>query len=264
LKKQPQDLYRELEKGFFLSSMMGVTDGAFCAQRSQGCAMVQLGAYLAEPAASPEEHGRDARSFLPAAPQACADFLAGECRVARGSSGVATCLNLATLRLEWGLEAAERFGQAGGGLVELNVHGGYRRYVEQGKLRAMVLPEHQDELFRWVEALAGLEVPLIVKFNAQYQRTALLHVLERMAALGVFGMHLNVRDEATRQPDVAFIHSTRERYPGFLLISGYVRSAADAWAAFEAGADMVGIAAPAIEDATYVRRIAEAFRAEHG
>ena len=32
-------LYGRLQGGFFLSSMMGVTDGPFCAQRSAGCAM---------------------------------------------------------------------------------------------------------------------------------------------------------------------------------------------------------------------------------
>ena len=44
--------YGKLRNGFFLSSMMGLTDGLYCAQRSKGCAMVQLGAYLAEPTAT--------------------------------------------------------------------------------------------------------------------------------------------------------------------------------------------------------------------
>ena len=53
----------------FLSSMMGITDGAWCATRSAGCAMVQLGAYLAEPGATADEMGQDAASFLPADPK---------------------------------------------------------------------------------------------------------------------------------------------------------------------------------------------------
>ena len=49
------ELQKRLKGGFFVSSMMGVTDGAFCARvlgtRQQGappCAMVQTGAYLGE------------------------------------------------------------------------------------------------------------------------------------------------------------------------------------------------------------------------
>lgn len=259
--KRSSDLYRILENGFFLSSMMGITDGAFCSQRSKGCVMVQLGAYLAEPTASAEEQGPDTRSFLPPDPEACANFLADECRRARSLSDVVTCMNLATPRLEWGLEAAEHFRQAGGDLVELNVHGGYRRYLEQGKLRAMVLPEHQSELFRWVEALTALEIPLIVKFHGQSDRQHLLPVLEKMANLPLFGVHINVRDDRTKRPNVDLVRTIKSKYPDFLLVSGYVRSAADAQALLRAGAHMVGIAAPAIEDADYIHRVAEAFKA---
>ena len=261
MKKRPSDLYRMLENGFFLSSMMGITDGAFCSQRSKDCVMVQLGAYLAEPTASAEEQGPDTRSFLPPDPEACTNFLADECRRARSLSDAVTCMNLATPRLEWGLEAAEHFRQVGGDLVELNVHGGYRRYLEQGKLRAMVLPEHQSELFRWVEALTALEIPLIVKFHGQSDRQHLLPVLEKMANLPLFGVHINVRDDRTKRPDVDLVRTIKSKYPDFLLVSGYVRSAADAQALLRAGAHMVGIAAPAIEDAGYIHRVAEAFKA---
>jgi tRNA-dihydrouridine synthase len=154
-----RELGAKLRNGFFLSSMMGVTDGAFCAQRCAGCAMVQLGAYLAEPTAGPKEIGPHTSSFLPADPDAWTTFLARECQEARGGTGIAIALNLATLRLEWAMEAGRCFAQAGGDALELNVHGGYGRYLKRGKLRAMVEPEHQPELYRWVEALAGLWRP---------------------------------------------------------------------------------------------------------
>ena len=256
------ELRAKLSKGFFLSSMMGVTDGAFCAQRSAGCAMVQLGAYLAEPTASAEDIGPHASSFLPADPDAWTAFLARECQEARRGTGVAIGLNLAALQLEWALAAGRSFAQAGGDVLELNVHGGYGRYLRQGKLRAMVQPEHQPELYRWVEALTGLEVPLIVKFHGQSDRTPLLSVLVKMAELAPFGVHLNVRAQDSQEPDLALTRTAREHYPGFLLVSGYVRSPADAAALFGAGADMVGIAAPAMDDADYIGNIAAAYQAE--
>ncbi len=240
----------------FLSSMMGITDGAFCASRSAGCAMVQLGAYLAEPGATAGEMGRDAASFLPADPEACTSFLSKECTRARGSSNLTVCLNLATPRLEWALEAARCFHRAGGDLLELNAHGGYKRYLDQGKLRANVLPEHRDELVRWSEALCALEIPLIVKVNAQHDRPEVCLALEALAHLPLWGVHINVRDPETETPDLAFVREARALVPGKLLVSGYVRSAADVRACLEAEADMVGIAAPAIDDAGYIGRIA--------
>ena len=59
-------LEQQLKGGFFLSSMMGITDGAFCARTLEGdhrTAMVQTGAYLAEPSATAEDKGADARCF---------------------------------------------------------------------------------------------------------------------------------------------------------------------------------------------------------
>jgi tRNA-dihydrouridine synthase len=252
-------LYRTLKGGFFLSSMMGITDGPFCAKQSEGCAMVQLGAYLAEPTATAEDMGPDARCFLPADPEACAAFLAEDVRQAKRLCDVMTCMNLATPRLEWGLEAAQAFGQASGDVVELNVHGAYGRYLEQGKLCAMVLPQHQGELFRWVRAFVQGDVPLIVKFHGQSERAHLLPVLDEMARQAPFGVHVNVRDDRTKRPNCDLVRLVREHYSGFLLVSGYVRSAGDARALLDAGADMVGIAAPTRGDAGYIRRIAEAF-----
>ncbi len=254
------DLQARLRGGLFLSSMMDITDGAFCASRSAGCAMVQLGAYLAEPTAGPREKGSSARSFLPPDPAEAAAFLAREVRAARGTRDVVTCLNLATPRLEWGLEAARGFAAGGGDLVELNVHGGYGRYLREGKLRAMVLPENQPELFRWVEAFAALEVPLVVKFHGPTGRELLPGVLDLLQAFDLFGVHVNVRRPHARTPDLALARELKAHYPGFFLASGYVRSADDARALLAAGANMVGIAEPAIEDAGYIQRIAEALQ----
>lgn len=261
MRSQFEDLANRLRGGLFLSSMMGITDGAFCAQRSAGCAMVQLGAYLAEPTATAEEMGRDAASYLPGDPAACTRFLADECAAARQSPDMVVALNLATPRLAWGLEAAACFARAGGDLVELNAHGSYSRYLELGKLRAMVRPEHRDELLRWVDALNQIEIPLVVKFNGQSDRAHLWSALEEMAARAVPSVHLNVRARETRSPDLSLVQEARARYAGLLLVSGYVRSAPDARACLEAGADAVGIADPTQGQAGYIDRIAQALRA---
>ena len=247
-------LYNRLRKGFFLSSMMGTTDGSFCSERSEGCITVQLGAYLAEPPAS-----RQQKYFLPPTSEECVKFLAEECRKAKSASEVFTCLNLATPKLDWGLDAAECFHKARGDFVELNVHGAYEPYLRLGKLRAMVLPENRSELFSWIEAFAELEIPLIVKFREgvidDYSP-----VLSKIKDFDLFGIHFNVRNEATKRPDFEFIRDIKRRYPFFLLASGYIRSGVDAKMLFEAGADMVGIAEPTIKDPRYISKIADELR----
>jgi tRNA-dihydrouridine synthase len=263
MKKAFEDAYRELRNGFFLSSIQGKTDGVFCSERSEGCVMIQLGLYLAEPPAYGKARGPYRWSFLPPDPKECTDFLAEECRKAKGVSRVLTCLNLAAPRLEWGLQAAESFLKAGGDFIELNVHGAYWRYLEVGKMRAMVLPENQSELFKWIEAFTKLEIPLIVKFYGKSNRRPLLQVLGEMMNFSVFGVHINVRSEKTKKPDFGFVRRMRGKYSGFLLASGYVRSATDAKELFEAGADMVGIAEPTIEDSKYIHRITEELKAKH-
>jgi SAM-dependent methyltransferase len=241
-----------LKYGLFLSSMMGITDGKFCAERSAGCRMVQLGAYLAEPTASQTEKGDQSGFFLPADWDSCTQFLAEQCNAARSLNDVMICLNLATPRLEWGVKAARCFKQAGGDFVELNVHGGYQRYLEQGKLRAMILPENQSELFRWVNAFSNLDIPLIVKLNGQFDRPHFIQTLEKMKNFSLYGLHVNIR-HPSQKPDLALIKQVRVLHDGLLLVSGNIRSGTDAYSAFIAGADMVGIAEPTIADADYIR-----------
>ena len=239
-----------LRKKLFLSSMMGVTDGSFCSERSEGCAMVQIGAYLAEPPAYPET-----KSVLPQGEKECIDFLTQECRRARESSTVQVCLNLATPRLEWGLDASECFYKAGGDIVELNLHGGHQPYLRLGKANAMVLPENRSELFRWLEVFSDMEIPVIVKFRegiiADYGP-----VLDNIAMLNLFGVHFNIRDEQTKGPNLEFVAAIKEEYSFFLLVSGYIRSSEMAKNLFEAGADMVGFAEPTIKDSKFISRVA--------
>jgi len=246
-----KELQEEMRGKLFLSSMLYVTDGSFCSERSEGCVMVQIGAYLAEPPAY-----KKFASVLPSERQKCIQFLAEECRKAKSRSDVYVCLNLATPKLKWGIEAAEAFKEAGGDLVELNVHGSYERYLKLGLLRAMVLPENRPKLIRWLKAFSELDIPVIVKFRMgvvpDYPS-----ILEEIADLNLFGVHFNVRNESTKKPDFRFVEDIREKCPFFLLISGYVRSADDARRLFSAGADIVGIAEPTIKDPRFIAKIAE-------
>jgi tRNA-dihydrouridine synthase len=243
----PQELRIKLRGGLFLSSMMGITDGKFCAERGQGCAMVQLGAYLAEPT----EYGNE-DWFLPPHSAECTAFFREELSHLK-KLDVSTCLNLATPKLEWGLQAAECFNNASGDLVELNVHGGYQPYLEQGKLRAMVLPENRAELYRWVKAFSELDIPLIVKFRAGFIEDY-TPILDKIKEYDVFGIHFNIADEERKRPDVEFLTGAK-RGPYMLLISGYARTHKDVEELLAAGADMVGIASPTRENALFIQQI---------
>ena len=242
-----QKLKNQLRKGIFLSSMMGITDGKFCAQRGEGCHMVQIGAYLAEP----PKYGTE-KWFLPPNPADCIKFFRNELEHLK-TLDVVNCLNLATPNLDWGLDAATCFHNAGGDIVELNVHGSYRPYLEQGKLKAMVLPENRTELFEWIEAFSKLEIPLIVKFRAGYIENY-SPILEKIKRYNIFGIHFNVGIEENRKPDFEFVEKcTRNSY--LLLISGCLRTRKDVKMMFDAGADVVGLARPTRDNASFIQHL---------
>ncbi|MCE7981998.1 MAG: hypothetical protein DYG89_12450 [Caldilinea sp. CFX5] len=249
--------YRDLRQGFFLSAMQEVTDGQFCVERGEGCAMVQLGIWFAEPTATPKEKGLYVRTFLPDNPDEYLPFFAKELQVIQQSCQTYTCLSLAALELQWALQAAESFYQAGGDFVELNVHGGYWRYLIEGKMRAMVLAEQQAELFTWVKAFTALPIPLILKFHGKHNRRLLLQALDQLITYDLFAIHMDIRDAKTKKPDLPFVHKLKATYPWFLLVSGYVRSPDDVQALFAAGVDMIGIAEPTLHDAQYIAKLAK-------
>ena len=164
-------------------------------------------------------------------------------------------MNLATPRLEWGLDASECFYKAGGDIVELNIHGGYQPCLRLGKINAMVLPENRPELFRWLEAFSDVKIPVIVKSRegivADYGP-----ILDNIVKLNLLGVHFNIRNEQTKVPNLEFVKTIKEKYSFFLLVSGYVRSSEMARKFFEAGADMVGFAEPTIKDSKFISRVA--------
>lgn len=254
------EIQGKLRNGFFLSSMGGITDGAFCASRGRGCVMVQLGAYLAEPPA----YGLSIHRLpvLPPDRDRCIDFLRSEFSKVRSVLGdIHVCLNLATPKLEWGLEAAEYFYEAGGDIIELNFHGTYEPYYRIGRLRAMVLPDNRSELFRWLEAFADLDKPVIAKFRAgvipDYSP-----IMDYIESLDLFGVHFNIRGVDGR-PDYRFLEDLRRMYPEeFILVSGYIWSVEAAKRAFQLGVDMIGIAEPTREDPNFIERIVAKIREE--
>ena len=244
------NLYERLRNGLFLSSMIGKTDGAFCAERGRGCAMVQLGAYLAEPPAY------KVRPYvLPPERDECVQFLKAEFMKVKESFDTVVCVNLATPELDWGIKAAECVDLAGGDILELNIHGGYKPYFERGRLRAMVLPENRGELFKWLSEFSRLDIPVIVKFRKGFIDDY-SPILDRVVDMDLFGVHFNVRDDISKRPDFNFVRWIKENYDLFLLVSGYVRSANDVVKLFKCGADMVGIAEPVLTDPNYIQRIA--------
>jgi len=250
LENKLTQIRQNLRKRLFLSSMMEITNGFFCAERAKGCGMVQMGAYLAEPPAY-----RARKSVLPPGEKECIDFFSKECRKIRNNSPkVYICLNLATPELQWGLEATECFYKAGGDIVELNIHGGYEPYLRLGKIRAMVLSENREELFRWLQAFSELSIPTIVKFR-EGVIPDYAPILDKIVNLNLLGVHFNIREEKNKKPDFDFVRNIKRRYSFFLLVSGYVRTSDAVKRLFEAGADMVGFAQPTIKDPEFINKI---------
>lgn len=248
-----------LRGGLFLSSMMGVTTGAWCAAHGRGAAMVQMGAYVLD---APEPR---AGGFWPdSRPEALAAHLRAEFEAFRSSlGGGGAPLVSANVFLceEKSVETSARaFTEAGGDLYELNVHGGIGGDRERGTGRFMFLPEHAEKLHRWVARLAATGVPLIVKAKSGVRADYAPH-LERFEEAGVLAFHVNVRDEARGAQDLAALEAIRARTGLLLLASGYATDMRSVRRLFDAGADAVGIAEAARRESGLFLRLAAEARA---
>ena len=247
-------LREELAKGIFLSSMMGVTDGAYVAAHGRGGQMVQIGALIADL----HDRSHEARYLLPEEQGDMVEVLGREVEAANeGVPGVPVCLNAAPGDLESALRMARAFHEAGGAIFELNCHGGYGKLLSRGLLGAMVRPEHRKTMVEWLRALCSTAIPVVAKFNGTDTDTDFVGVLEEISDVrGLCGVHFNVRDDSSRSPNLALVKSVRPHIPGMLWCSGYVSNARQASELFEAGADCVGVAQAALDERGAVARVA--------
>jgi tRNA-dihydrouridine synthase len=250
---QRSELMGRLRGSLFISAMFGRTDGAFVAQHGAAASMVQLGAFIADA----EDRTHDPAVLLPESRQEMVPILSREVDIARQTLGdIPVAVNAAAGDLESAVNMAQAFHEAGGDLFELNVHGGYGKLLDRGLLRAMALPIHRPMLLEWLGRLCALDVPVIVKFWAGMPGVDFVALLQDMAGIaGLFGVHLNVRSEQAREPDVEFVRTIRPHVPGALLCSGYVTTHQQAAALFAAGADCVGIAQGILDEPGIMARL---------
>ncbi len=249
-----RDQLRErISGGLFLSSMMGRTDGAYAAEHGLGADLVQLGAYLADS----EDRSHPEESLLPESVHEMAHELRREVRIVREQLGhTPIAVNAACGDLDSAVKMAKAFEEAGGDIFELNVHGGYEKMLSRGLLRAMALPRNRQTLLEWTSRLCELDIPVMVKLWTVMPEVDYRELLEQLSRIaGLFGVHLNVRDDATRAPNLELVRELRPCAPGLLLCSGYVRTSEHVDALRAAGADAVGISQGVIDEPGIITRL---------
>jgi tRNA-dihydrouridine synthase len=244
------EIAAKLKGKLFLSSMMGTNDAMFCASRSKGCAMVQLGAFVL----SRERKERNTywpdpeRSKLTAFMKEQFDRCRIESANLVGKEGIPVIsANVFPCSDEDTEISAIAFIEAGGDIYELNAHGGIGGDRERGTGKMLFIPEHTGKLFRWAETLVNAGGPVIIKARGGAISDYTDHV-KRLEQIGIQAFHINVRDENTGKQSIKLLESIRSATGMFLLASGYVRDRESAKALFSTGADCVGIAQAAMSD----------------
>jgi tRNA-dihydrouridine synthase len=155
------------------------------------------------------------------------------------------------------VQATDAFRQAGGDFVELNVHGRLDPFADQGYFAGMALPRYRDRLVTWVEQLAQVDIPLLLKFRTDYD-VDFDQVLDDLGHIPLFGHHFNVRLPDAEQPNLVFVGRIRPLVQGVLLCSGYAWDAETVEALFGLGVDAVGVAQPVIRDRDFIAKMAAA------
>ncbi len=253
------ELRKRLSGHLFLAAIFNHSDGEYCVARGQGAGMIQLGTMIAAPRTTEYVPWRNRwpKGFLPDDAAVMRQQLAAEIATVKAGLGdVVVCLSVAGFEAEHVVMEAQAFQEAGGDFVELNVHGGLQPWADQGYLQGMALPRYRQRLVVWVERLAALEIPLVVKFNTHldvdYEQAC-----HDLAHLSVWGYHFNVRDEAAKQPKYNFVEMIRPCVKGVLLCSGYAWTAEAVRRLLALGVDSVGLAQPAMDDPGFIARLAK-------
>ena len=247
-------LLDSLKDGIGIASMVGVTDGAFCGKYGVGNTIVQIGGYGVDPYKEDLE--------------AIEGFLRPEVELAR-KSGAKVAVNFLGFDEDYVLAFAEGFKRAGGDILEYNAHTPSPKYAEKGLGYALLKKENQSNLYRVTRRLAEeVPLPLMIKARvwttkssgASVERIAddYVEVAEKLKENGAVGLHLNIRNEARGEPDLAILKEIKGQSDLFLMASGYVRDAASARSIFEAGAEVVLIGQAAMDDPEIVGRIVRA------
>ena len=255
---------QELAHTLFLSTMLNLNTAQFCADHGQGAGMVQLGTMLVAPETDEYASYRQRwpLAFLPNDEQEMAAFLADELAVIRAELGeIPVCLSIAGFEIADVVRAGRAFCAAGGHLLELNAHGRVEPWASQGYVGGMSLPQYRDRLIAWTEALAEVDLPLLVKFNAHFS-VDFAQACRDLDHISLLGYHFNVRHDETNKPNLEFVRGIRPLVKGALLCSGYAWTAESVQALWDAGADSVGLAQPVMKDATFIARLAKAVAAE--
>lgn len=253
-------LLDQLRGGIGIAAMANVTNGHFCGTYGKGTAMVQIGGY------GTERYKDD--------PATLEEFLREEVKSAK-RSGATVAVNFLGGDSQALLQFAEAFARAGGDYLEFNAHTSTPHRLAMGLGYAHLKLEKQQSLYRVTRRLAeSSSVPLLIKGRVWTPGESATRVapdfgqiaLELQRA-GAIGLHLNIRNEARRDPDLEVVKEIRARSDMFLLASGYVgltpagkvdldKAVADVAAFLEAGVDLVMIGQAALDSPEIISSLA--------
>jgi tRNA-dihydrouridine synthase len=153
---------------------------------------------------------------------------------------------------------AEAFREAGGDLLELNCHGSLKKLNDRGLLRSMARPENRARMLEWLGELCRLSLPVLVKFWGPAKDIDWSELLTEVRNVeGLFGIHFNVRNLESEEPDLDLVRLIRGYVDGMLLCSGYVTSRAHVDSLLEAGTDCVGVAQGVLDKADLIAALTQ-------
>jgi tRNA-dihydrouridine synthase len=248
------DGWDALRRGVALAELGGYGDGPYCAQHGRGAALVLLGTYVID-------RGDDvpyAPSFVfKPDPEAYSPYLRQHVAVAR-QGGAAVGVSAVSVDADQMIDFLRAAEEAGADYVSACLHSTMPMFTEVGMSSALLRREHWPRLRQQMaRCLDRLTRPFIVKVGFPTLPDAEEAVGE-MASVGVRAVHANVGD--VRSAEGRRLIRRLSRHGVFLIVSGGIRSPAEAEAALEAGAGAVAVGTAAMADATLCGRLQEALR----
>lgn len=243
--------FEDLRNGVVLAELGGYGDGVICAQYGKGAAMVFMGTYIIDSAEN--IHYPPRFVFQPGRKnyQAYLDENIKEAKKS-GAKVAVSAIGSEIGDVADFLAAAEK---GGADFVSFCAHSAMEFFTRQGLGYKLCMPENRDNLKKWISGiLSATTKPLILKPGSVWH-DYIIESVRIAAQLGTPIVHANLG--LAYEPQAIETIKELSQIFDFVIAGGGITGFEGAWQVLDAGAGAVSVAKAAIQDRSFIERLAK-------
>ena len=246
--------FEDLRNGVVLAEMGGYSDGYFCARYGKDAAIVIMGTYIVDSAEDihypPEFVFQPGRNNYQA-------YLDKQIKEAK-KSGAKVAVSAIGSKIEDTVDFLVAAEKAGADFISLCAHSAMEFFTRQGLGYKLCMPENRDNLKRWIsEILSATSKPFILKPGSVWH-DYIIESVSITARLGAPVVHANLG--LAFEPEALETIRKLSQVFDFVIAGGGITGLESAKEVLTAGAGAVSVAKSAIQDQSFIERLAQQLR----